>query len=143
MENASKALIIAGAILLAIIIISLGIMVVNNARGTVGNNNLSKQEVEVFNSTWDGYAGTNKSASDIRSLYSAVIANNASEKSTGNNRTISVIAKKGTGSNDSADVTTTDTVTNNVPTFSSTDRYSVTITGYATNGCVNQITISK
>ena len=142
MENASKALIIAGAILLAIIIISLGIMVVNNARGTVGSSNLNKQEVEVFNSTWDSYAGTQKSASDIRSLYSAVIANNASEKSTGNNRYVAVICKKNTGSNN-ADVTTNETTFNNVPTFSSSQTYNVTISNYAGNGCVSQITISK
>ena len=35
MENASKALIIAGAILLAILLISLGIMIFNQAQDTV------------------------------------------------------------------------------------------------------------
>lgn len=42
MENASKALIIAGAILLSVLIISLGIMVYNNAKNTVGSANLSQ-----------------------------------------------------------------------------------------------------
>ena len=37
MENASKALIIAGAILLSILIISLGIMVYSNAKNTYGS----------------------------------------------------------------------------------------------------------
>ena len=37
MENASKALIIAGAILLAILLISLGIMIYNQAQNTVNN----------------------------------------------------------------------------------------------------------
>ena len=49
MENASKALIIAGAILLAIIIISLGLMVTNQAKEQVGNANLSAQQIQTFN----------------------------------------------------------------------------------------------
>ena len=60
MENASKALIIAGAILLAIIIISLGIMVVNNARNQIGGANLNAQEVQAFNSNWESYIGDKK-----------------------------------------------------------------------------------
>ena len=57
MENASKALIIAGAILLSILIISLGIMVYNNAKNTVGSSNLDKQEIQTFNSQWEQYEG--------------------------------------------------------------------------------------
>ena len=49
MENASKALIIAGAILLAIVIISLGLIVVNNTRNVTDNTNLSEQEIQAFN----------------------------------------------------------------------------------------------
>ena len=86
MENASKALIIAGAILLAIIIISLGIMVVNNARNQIGGNDLSKQEIEAFNSQWDQYCGVSKSAAQVRSVFSAVVANNAAETQSGKSR---------------------------------------------------------
>ena len=90
MENASKALIIAGAILLAIIIISLGIMVVNNARNQVGSANLSKTEMEAFNAQWENYQGSNKTASEVRSLYSSVIAHNASEDKLGTGRQITI-----------------------------------------------------
>ena len=65
MENASKALIIAGAILLSILIISLGIMVYNNAKNTVGSSNLDKQEIQTFNSQWEQYEGSNKTASEV------------------------------------------------------------------------------
>ena len=58
MENASKALIIAGAILLAIVIISLGLVVVNNTRGVSDNANLSEQEIQTFNAKFTPYAGT-------------------------------------------------------------------------------------
>ena len=49
MENASKALIIAGAILLSILLISLGILVYNNAKGTVSDSNLDYEEAQKFN----------------------------------------------------------------------------------------------
>ena len=42
MENASKALIIAGAILLAILIISLGILIYNQAAGIANGNAMSE-----------------------------------------------------------------------------------------------------
>ena len=76
MENASKALIIAGAILLSILIISLGIMVYNNAKNTVGSASLDKQEIETFNSQWQTYVGSNKTASEVYSMMSAVVASN-------------------------------------------------------------------
>ena len=90
MENASKALIIAGAILLSVLIISLGIMVFQNAKNTVGSTNLSKQEIETFNSQWQAYEGKNKTASEVRTMIQAVIANNAAEEKSGTGRKIQV-----------------------------------------------------
>ena len=50
MENASKALLIAGAILLCILIIAIGMFIYNSAQGTIVSsmNSLSTQEVEAF-----------------------------------------------------------------------------------------------
>jgi len=91
MENATKALIIAGAILISIVIISLGIMVVNNARGQVGKSNLSKEEISAFNQQWESYVGENVSASDVRNMISAVITSNGSEENDNSNRFITVV----------------------------------------------------
>ena len=96
MENASKALIIAGAILLSILIISLGIMVYNNAKNTVGSANLNKQEIQTFNSQWENYEGTKKTASEIRTLYQAIISSNAAEKTAGTNRFITITGNETT-----------------------------------------------
>jgi len=82
MENASKALIIAGAILLSILLISLGIMVYNNAKGTVNEANLDSEATQTFNSKFTQYTGSNKSASDVNALVSAVNANNAANGTT-------------------------------------------------------------
>lgn len=133
MENASKALIIAGAILLAIIIISLGLMVVNNARNQVSSANLSKAEMEAFNAQWEAYQGSNKTASEVRSLYSAVIAHNASEDKLGTGRQITIGLKGATAAQPTALPSSTD-VPNNA-------QYTIT-PGYA-NGMINTFTITS
>ena len=46
MENASKALIIAGAILLSILLISLGIMIFTQAQDVISGSGMSKAELQ-------------------------------------------------------------------------------------------------
>ena len=91
MENASKALIIAGAILLAIVIISLGLIVVNNTRETINNSNLSEQEIQNFNAKFTEYEGANVSASRVNSLIQLVIATNQTIANEGNNNFVSIV----------------------------------------------------
>ena len=78
MENASKALIIAGAILLAILLISLGILIFNQAQDTVNNSGMSQAEITAFNNKFLKYEGTQK-GSVVKSLINEVIASNADE----------------------------------------------------------------
>ena len=79
MENASKALIIAGAILLSILLISLGILVYNNAKGTIQDANLDSEEAQTFNTKISQYCGTKKSAIDMNSLMDAIAASNGAQ----------------------------------------------------------------
>lgn len=74
MENASKALIIAGAILLSILIIALGIFIYNQARGAINTNTLDSQTISTFNSPIEEYEGS-KLGSNLRSLMSTLISN--------------------------------------------------------------------
>lgn len=76
MENASKALIIAGAILLSILLISLGIMVYNNAKGTVNNANLDAETAQAFNTKFTQYGGTQRGTA-LNALIDTAIASNA------------------------------------------------------------------
>lgn len=76
MENASKALIIAGAILLSILLISLGIMVYNNAKGTINNANLDQETIQTSNEKITQYAGIGISATQVNALITAINANN-------------------------------------------------------------------
>ena len=80
MENASKALIIAGAILLAIVIISLGLIVVNNSRNAVDSANMNEQEIQTFNSKFTSYEGT-KTGTQVKALIQVVIASNQANPS--------------------------------------------------------------
>ena len=87
MENASKALIIAGAILLSIIIISLGIVVITNARNSMKGADLSDTEIQTFNSKFTPFTGTGGkiiSAAELNSLLETIMTSNLQEK---NNRT--------------------------------------------------------
>ena len=83
MENASKALIIAGAILLAILIISLGILIFSQAQDTVGSVNLSEQEIIAFNNKFITYQGDNKRGTEVNALIQAVRTNNQSAHDSG------------------------------------------------------------
>lgn len=68
MENASKALIIAGAILLSILIIALGIFIFNQARGAINTNTLDSTEIATFNDPITQYTGESVLGSSVRSL---------------------------------------------------------------------------
>lgn len=79
MENASKALIIAGAILLAILIISLGILIFNQAKGVMDNNAMSKVETMQFNENFLQYEGTKVRGATVKTMISYVLSNNMSQ----------------------------------------------------------------
>ena len=67
MENASKALIIAGAILLSILLITLGIMIFGQAQDTVNNSGMSQAEIEqMLNS--DGFGDYADEITDLDTL---------------------------------------------------------------------------
>ena len=73
MENASKALIIAGSILVSIIVISIGVFVFNKFSGITRNKaNLDEQEIATFNEMITPYIGNNISGSQVKALASTV-----------------------------------------------------------------------
>lgn len=76
MENASKALLIAGAILLAILIIAIGMFIYNSAQATVNDSltSMSTQEVEAFNNQFNSYE-QEQTGSNVKALIGRLIAN--------------------------------------------------------------------
>ena len=79
MENATKALLIAAAVLIAILIISLGIVIYNQASETVQSVNMSSQEVQAFNDQFLKFDGNGKRGTEVNALLTTVLNNNISE----------------------------------------------------------------
>lgn len=75
MENASKALIIAGSILVAVLVISLGVMIFRNmSKSVVDDTSLSTQQISQFNSKITPYVGNNISGSNVNNLRQHIIS---------------------------------------------------------------------
>lgn len=75
MENASKALIIAGAILLSILIIGLGMFIFTQAQDAIGNTGIDEQKVNAHNNRFLNYEGV-QSGSSVRTLLNTIITYN-------------------------------------------------------------------
>jgi len=91
MENASKALIIAGAILLAILLISVGIMVFNMVTDPMeeAQGQVAGQGAQMFNSSFEAYGARPQTASQIRALINIVNTNNSQ-----NDRQVGITAER-------------------------------------------------
>ena len=76
MENSTKALLIAGSILVAILIVAIGMFIYNSASGTATDtmSSMSTQEIDVFNKQFDVYEGL-QSGSQIKSLMGILLSN--------------------------------------------------------------------
>ena len=83
MENATKALLIAAAVLIAILIISLGLVVYTSSAETVKQANLSQQEVQAANEKFARYNGTNKRGSEVNAMLNTVLNANVAAGETG------------------------------------------------------------
>lgn len=76
MENASKALIIAGAILLSILIIAIGMYIYNSSTNSIYSaaDQISSQEQQSFNSQWESYEQV-QPGSSVKNMISKLISN--------------------------------------------------------------------
>lgn len=132
MENASKALVIAGAILVAILLISIGVLIINSTgdmTDQVGST-ADTMAIETFNSQFTNYQGTAVSAAQVKSLVSKVNASNATNEATSSTdeKYVEIVWAGGL-------------TTNKASALKSTQKYSVVL-DYATTGYVNKVTIS-
>lgn len=136
MENASKALIIAGAILLAILLISLGIFIFSQAQDTVTNSGMSQAETSAFNTKFTKYENIRK-GSVVRSMIQEVIASNADENNSSAGRKVKIILKE-----KGKETVTLEENSITSSKISNSKSYNVEVTGY-TKGCVSEITITE
>ena len=125
MENASKALIIAGAILLAILLISLGILIFSQAQDVVQNNGMTQAEITAFNAKWTKYEGSQK-GSVVKTMIQEVMASNADSNNA--NRQILVLPDGGVDEEDEMKSSQ----------ISPSTMYEIKLV-YGKNGCVRKI----
>lgn len=133
MENASKALIIAGAILLSILLISLGIMIFNTAQDTTRNSGMNQAQVSSFNNKFTKYEGEKIKGSEVKSLIQEIIASNGDENNINAGRVIEVAGGVVTGAN-------TALVSSGIKV---TSTYTVSVTGHTADGYISQIKITE
>ena len=144
MENASRALILAGSILIAILIIALGVMIFNRAQNSVDTTALSTTEINMFNSKFERYSD-NQLGSQVKSMLSFAISNASTNGEDpirlptikfDDVKTAEGGAKATKNLNNYID--NLSTIRNNI---TSTHTYKVTCS-YATTGLIYEITIS-
>lgn len=127
MENASKALIIAGAILISILLIGVGMLLYNSATGTMDEavSQMSRNEKTMFNSQFTQYEGS-ISGSNVKALLQIVGENNAEHPAAGEPKHVAL-----TGDSTVASA------------IISAKKYTVTCTISNTTGLVSSIEINK
>ena len=78
MENATKALLIAGSILVVILLIAMGLRIFNTTNGTVesAKATMNSTEITMFNNQILPYIGNNKRKNDILNMINKVNAIN-------------------------------------------------------------------
>ena len=91
MENASKALIIAGAILISILLIAVGVMVLNNGMDMAKDSNLSEEQVQKYNQPYTNYGGSNVSGAQAAALCEKVRSHNLSVEADDVSKLIEVV----------------------------------------------------
>ena len=78
MENASKALLIAGAILICILLIAVAMYIYNSATATIkaAGTQMSQQEKDIYNAKIKPYVNNGVKGSEVRSMIDEIISMN-------------------------------------------------------------------
>ena len=131
MENATKALLIAAAVLVAILIISLGLAVYNKAANATSNADLSSQEIQAQNEKFTRYNGSNKRGSEVNALLQTVLTNNRNQTEDGRKVEVTGDVKLEKGAT---------SITNLADT---SQLYTITVNYGGPNGLVDTISVTK
>lgn len=149
MENASKALIIAAAVLITILVISLGVYVFNYYSQKVETqSNLDEQEISAFNNQILDYLGDKVSGSQVNALIQTVRSINQTAKTDNTTKYISITSSGLKDSDDNSYSVELDGSSNSFASTSSTrvltgsKTYKVEAT-YGNAGYIEKITITQ
>lgn len=153
MENASKALIIAGAILISIVLITLGVVIIGQGQSVVNSSNMDDQQVSTWNQKFTQYEGSSVSGGNVNALINAVISNNVIAKRDGEEFHLIEITVGGAdngkfpsnqgGPTQETPIGTTKATKNFSPKAASGKLYTVKVTDYHASGYIKQIDITE
>lgn len=140
MENASKALIIAGAILISILLISVGILIMNSTDGMQDSmqSSMSQQEIEAFNSPFLTYESTSQTATNVKALLGKIAASNTTHDADDSDDQMYIELD----ATINGQTYTAKDIDSARAAVSSTKRYSVSCTVNGSTGLVNKVTIT-
>lgn len=107
MENATKALLIGAAILIAVIIITLGVFILGKGSALVKeNSDMSEVEISTFNSKFEGFCGKNIRGSQVKQLIRVVNQNNKNAEDESKKIKIEGVTLKSNGEYDANEIGT-------------------------------------
>lgn len=146
MENASKALLIAGAVLIVIVLISVGVLIVNQASSVTdqASDITTSQAVETFNNQFQNYAGIQKGSS-VKTLLSAIATSNATNSNTSKHMikvTFSNTAATAAAA-ETTDIVDKNKITTWVSSVVNSARYQVDLTSRDNEGYIDAIKITR
>ena len=98
MENASKALLIAAAILIAIVLITFGVIVLGQGSEIINNTSMSETEVTTFNAKFTAFQGTKVRGSKVNNLLNTVVQNNLAQEDDGKKISVGAVENNDTSS---------------------------------------------
>lgn len=123
MENATKALLIAAAVLITILVISLGVVIYTKASEAVdGAIDMSEYQIKQFNEKFLKYQGKNVSGSDVNAMLQTVFNHNNAQP------TADTCVEVTDSINSSATIAKSNTITSAPNKVNIGARYSITIT---------------
>lgn len=128
MENASKALLIAGSVLVVLILIGLGVLLINSTQDMTDQAQVSAtaQGIQAFNSQFSQYNGEQK-GSTIKTLEQTVNASNGANADSGYSVTL----------------TYSDSDVNSSADLKNSTKYVVTTSDENNDGYIDLITVAK
>ena len=141
MENASKALIIAGAILLSILLISLGIYIFTQAQTVVNGSGMTQAEVKSFNEQFLKYEGSKK-GSEVKSLIQEVNVNNKQDESLERQIELTGVVKESSSSTSTSGDNASGGKTYATGNITNTKTYTITVEDYGSDGRITKISIN-
>ena len=138
MENASKALIIAGAILLSIAIIGIGMAVYQMAASTINQAKMSGQEIDAYNAKFIKYEGI-QTGSTVKTLCEVIRLHNIeNEDDVSKQITLTLAAPTADAGDGSAAGSTTAEITTLKSQIKAGAKYTVSF-GYTSTGMIKNI----